>query len=329
MTAQPASSQPALSQTQPSRICLPDTRTPQRVVYFGTPQIAVPPLEALCAAGHDVVLVVTRPPKRRGRRQAPTPSPVEDAATKQGLLVSYDLDAALDVSADIAVVVAYGELIPLSALQKRRTVNLHFSLLPRWRGAAPVERAILAGDTETGVCLMEVVPQLDAGAIHRQRSTEINAVESADDLRARLCDLGTDLLLEALRDGFDNPIPQTGEVTWADKITSGELRIDWTASAEHVLRLVRVGGAWTMFRGRRLKVLAAEIVAAETFAVEGRAAGSVTVAVVSTGGSAEVRVETGCGTLRLLSVQSEGRSVTPALNWVNGARLVVGERFDS
>jgi len=312
----------------------------RRVIYFGTPTVAAEPLEALCAAGHQVVLVVTRPPKRRGRRQAPTPSPVHEAAAELGLEVSHDIQDALGVTADVAVVVAYGEMIPEVVLQQRRSVNLHFSLLPRWRGAAPVERAILAGDTETGVCLMEVAPELDSGAIYRQCFTAIGPTETAEDLRARLCDLGIEMLLEALRDGFGDPEPQSGQVTWANKISSVEMCIDWNASAEHVMRLVRVGGAWTTFRGRRLNVLAAQLARAGNAEAgsDGSGedsmeltesvarAGSVTL-VKQQGRRFEVLVETGCGILRLLRVQSEGRSATSAQDWANGARLVVGDCF--
>ena len=201
-----------------------------RLVYFGTPAVAVPPLRALCRAGHDVALVVTRPPKRRGRRQEPTLSPVAAAAADLGLAVTSDLGDALEVDADLGVVVAYGEHIPDEVLECRRTVNLHFSRLPRWRGAAPVERAILAGDTETGVCLMDVASEIDAGAVYRRASTAIGPHETADELRSRLCELGIGLLLDALRDGFGDPEPQSGEMTWADKITSPDLRIDWSAA---------------------------------------------------------------------------------------------------
>ena len=189
------------------------TATPQgrwRVVYFGTPEVAVPPLQALCRAGHSVALVVTRPPKRRGRRQAPTPSPVEDAAADLGLEVTYDLEDAVGVEADLGVVVAYGEFIPEDVLEPRPTVNLHFSTLPRWRGAAPVERAIMAGDSDAGVCLMDVAPEIDTGAVYRRVSTEIGPHETADELRTRLCELGVGLLLGALAEGFGEPVPQTG-----------------------------------------------------------------------------------------------------------------------
>ncbi len=329
------------------------TATPQgrrRVVYFGTPEVAVPPLQALCRAGHSVALVVTRPPKRRGRRQAPTPSPVEEAAADLGLEVTYDLEDAVGVEADLGVVVAYGEFIPEDVLEPRPTVNLHFSTLPRWRGAAPVERAIMAGDADAGVCLMDVASEIDTGAVYRRASTEIGPHETADELRTRLCELGVGLLLGALAEGFGEPVPQTGEMTWADKISPEDLRIDWSAPAEHVLRLVRVGGAWTTLGNRRLKILEAEPAAGaagsgaadsvadgvgESAAGESgtddagdsEAAGTIWQVLGSDDRSA-VQVATGRGALTLVTVQSEGRLAVPARDWANGARIVGGERFD-
>lgn len=321
-----------------------------RVVYFGTPEVAVPPLRALCRAGCDVALVVTRPPKRRGRRQDPTPSPVAVAAAELGLAVTDDLDEALQVEADLGVVVAYGEHIPDAVLECRRTVNLHFSLLPRWRGAAPVERAILAGDAEAGVCLMDVASEIDTGAVYRRASTAIGPHESADELRARLRELGIDLLLGALSEGFGDPVPQTGEMTWADKISPSELRIDWSAPAENILRLVRVGGAWTTFRGRRLKVLEARLATDAEAGAHGpsgataraadqgasgamaEAAGRSASGVISLrsgpGRGSAVEVAAGRGALELVTVQSEGRAPASARDWCNGARLAGGERFD-
>ena len=297
---------------------------PARVVYFGTPDVAVPPLQALYRAGHDVALVVTRPPRRRGRRQAPTPSPVAAAAADLGLPVTFDLSDARHVEADLGVVVAYGEHIPDEVLERRRTVNLHFSLLPRWRGAAPVERAILAGDAETGVCLMDVASELDTGAVYRRSSTPIEPHESATELRARLCELGIELLLDALSEGFGDPVPQSGEMTWADKISPSELRIDWSAPAEHVLRLVRVGGAWTTYQDRRLKVLEARLAAGTG---QPGAAGSISLVPRSDDGPA-VMVATGSGAVELLTLQSEGRAAAPARDWVNGARIAGGERLE-
>ena len=295
-----------------------------RVVYFGTPEVAVAPLQALCRAGHEVALVVTRPPKRRGRRQAPTPSPVAQAAAELGLKVTCDLEEAAQIEADLGVVVAYGEHIPDEVLEQRRTVNLHFSRLPRWRGAAPVERAILAGDAVAGVCLMDVASEIDVGAVYRRASTRIGPHETAEELRARLCELGIGLLLDALAGGFGEPVPQTGEMTWADKISTAELRIDWSAPAEHVLRLVRVGGAWTTYRGRRLKVVDASLVAGSG---PPGAPGTISLG-PRPGASPAVEVATGGGAVQLVTVQSEGRAAAGARDWSNGARIVGGERFD-
>ena len=292
-----------------------------RVVYFGTPEVAVAPLQALCRAGQDVALVVTRPPKRRGRRQAPTPSPVEHAAADLGLEITCDVEDAVDVEADLGVVVAYGEYIPEEVFERRRTVNLHFSQLPRWRGAAPVERAILAGDTETGVCLIDIAPEIDTGAVYRRASTGIAPHETADELRARLCELGIGLLLDALAAGFGDPVPQSGEMTWADKIEPAELRVDWSEPAEHVLRLVRVGGAWTTYGGRRLKVLEARLSAGSGLP------GTISL-VPRSGGSAAVEIATGHDALELVTVQAEGRAAAGARDWANGARLAGGEQFD-
>ncbi len=156
------------------------------------------PLRALHAAGHDVALVISRRDARRSRRGHDAPSPVKAAAIELGLPVSDDLDDALGVGADLGVVAAYGRIIPAAILAELPMVNIHYSLLPRWRGAAPVERAILAGDAETGVCLMAVEEGLDTGGVFARRVVPIGPHESADDLRARLVDASTDVLLGAL-----------------------------------------------------------------------------------------------------------------------------------
>lgn len=323
----------------------------RRIVYFGTPEVAVAPLEALWRAGHDIALVVTGSPKRRGRRQPPTPTPVAAAAADLGLPTTFDLSDAEEIDADLGVVVAYGELIADAVLERRRTVNLHFSMLPRWRGAAPVERAILAGDTESGVCLMEVASEIDTGGVYRRASTSIGAQESADELRARLCELGIELLLGAVTEGFGTPSPQSGAVTWADKISSADLRIDWATPADRILRIVRVGGAWTTFRGRRLKVLEARPhvdgpsnsvpdvggpdggegtdVFSGPRAAGGELAAPGTISVrASRDGPDAVLVATATDALQLVTVQVEGRGATAAQDWRNGARIASGERFD-
>jgi methionyl-tRNA formyltransferase len=231
-----------------------------RLAFLGTPETAVPPLQALVDDGHDIALVVTRPERRRGRGADPSPSPVHVAAVALGIDVSHTVDDVLGVEAELGVVVAFGELIKPHVLAQVPMVNLHFSRLPRWRGAAPVERAILAGDDVTGVCVMEVAEGLDTGDVYACVDVPIGARETAAGLRRRLVTAGTALLVDQLRDGLGRPTPQVGEPTYAAKITPEELRIDWTKPAIELDRLVRVGGAWTTWRGKRIKIIEADIV---------------------------------------------------------------------
>lgn len=226
------------------------------LVYLGTPEVAAVPLRALVTAGHSVRLVVTGPPRRRGRRASLSPSPVESAARELDLPVAYDLDSLQGVGAELGVVVAFGRLIPASILEGLPMVNLHFSDLPRWRGAAPVERAILAGDTSTAVCLMQLEEGLDTGPVHARTRVEVGEL-TADHLTMSLGEAGAALLVECLAAGLGAPEPQSGEATYADKITRDDLRIDWTADPVIGLRQVRVGGAWTTWRGAVVKIIEA------------------------------------------------------------------------
>ena len=222
--------------------------------------MAVPPLRALVAAGHDVVLVVTRADRRRGRGSATSPSPVKAAALELGLPVTARRSTTCStVDADLGVVVAYGRIIKPHVLAALPMVNVHFSLLPRWRGAAPVERALLAGDDVTGVCIMGVEEGLDTGRRLRPRARCRSARRRPPPSCAReLVDVGTALLVEVLAAPLPEPEPQSGEVTYAEKISPDELRLDWDRPAAELDRWIRLGGAWTTFRGRRLKVHAAE-----------------------------------------------------------------------
>jgi methionyl-tRNA formyltransferase len=261
--------------------------------------------------GFDVALVVTRADKRRGRGSALSPSPVKAAAEALGLAVSHEVDDVLASGADLGVVVAFGQLIKAHVLEAVPMVNLHFSLLPRWRGAAPVERALLAGDDETGVCLMQVEEALDAGPIFGCERVAITARTTAEGLRADLTRRGTDLLVRHLTEGLADPVVQAGEATYATKLDRAELAIDWARPADELDRLVRIGGAHTTFRGRALKVLAAE--PAEGDLPPGALDGD--------------RVGTGRGALVLHTVQPEGKAPLPAADWRNGARLQPGERL--
>jgi methionyl-tRNA formyltransferase len=266
-----------------------------RLAYLGTPAMAVPPLRALVAAGHDVALVVSRPDAKRGRGGAVTPSPVKAAALELGLPVTDVVDdvLALTPPAELGVVVAFGRIIKPHVLAGLPMVNLHFSLLPRWRGAAPVERALLAGDASTGVAVMAVEEGLDTGGIHREAVLEIGPDETADSLRVRLVDAGTALLLDALAEGLGAARPQEGEPTYAEKVRPEELEIDWSRSGEEIHRLVRLGGAWTTHQGKRLKVWASALA--------------------------------DDGTLELLEVQPEGKGRMAFRDWANGARWQPGD----
>jgi len=231
-----------------------------KLVYLGTPEMAVPPLEALVEAGHEVVLVVTGTDKRRGRGSGLSPTPVKAAAERLGIPVSHTVDDVLDVDAELGVVVAYGRIIRPHVLAELPMVNLHFSLLPRWRGAAPVERALLAGDDVTGVCVMRVEETLDTGGVYASVEVPIEPDVDADQLRALLVDVGSRLLVDTLEDGLTEPEDQAGTPVYAAKIDPDELRIDWRRSCEEIHRLIRVGGAWTTFRGERFKIHAADLV---------------------------------------------------------------------
>ena len=286
-----------------------------RIAFLGSPSASVPFLLALHGAGYEMPLVVTRPDRRRGRGAAAEPTPVGRAAAELGLTVTDRLDETASAGPDLAVAVAYGGIVPARLLDRLAFVNVHFSLLPRWRGPAPVERAILAGDAETGVCLMGLVPEVDAGPVHRRASTPIGPDETADELRDRLVALGVELLMKALADGFGPPDPQSGEATHAAKIEPAELRIDWTAPAEAVHRVIRVGGAWTTVRGRRLKIGAARPLAATAGLGP---PGTVSGTAVATGDG---------GGIELVTVQPEGRRALNAADWLNGARLAPGERL--
>jgi methionyl-tRNA formyltransferase len=271
-----------------------------RLAFLGTPDAAVPTLRALVDDGHDVVVAITQPDRKRGRGSALVASPVKQAAIELGIPVAHQVDAVLDTDAELGVVVAFGKLIKPHVLDRLPMVNVHFSLLPRWRGAAPVERAILAGDSLTGVCLMALDEGLDTGPVYSTHATPIGPEEMADELRDRLVGIGTTALVEALRTGLGEPVAQEGEPTYAAKIEPEELRIDWAQPADVVLRLVRLGRAWTMFRDKRLRILRATL--------DPAGAGFV-----------------GPNGLVITEVQPEGKGRMAAAAWANGARPQPGE----
>jgi methionyl-tRNA formyltransferase len=230
---------------------------------------------------------------------------VKAAALELGLPVTDRVDDVIDADVDLGVVVAFGRLIKPHVLAEVPMVNLHFSQLPRWRGAAPVERAILAGDERTGVDLMVVEEGLDTGGIYRRAELDIGPDETLDELRARLVDAGTALLVDALSHGLGDPAPQEGEPVYAAKIEPHELEIDWTEPAVHIHRQVRLGGAWTTRDGHRLKVWRTAVPPA---------------------GDGPT-VDAGDGPVELVEVQPEGKPRMPAAAWANGARWHPDDRL--
>lgn len=307
-----------------------------RLVFAGTPQTAVPTLQALLdAPRHEVVAVVTRPDRPAGRGRHVVESAVKQAAVQAGLPVLQPerpgagpfLDELRALRVDCCPVVAYGALVPPTALEIPRHgwVNLHFSLLPAWRGAAPVQHALLAGDTVTGASTFKLEAGLDTGPVFGVVTTEIGVEETAGELLDRLAIVGAGLMVATL-DGIEGgtlvarPQPTDG-ITLAPKLTVDDARIDWTAPALRVHRLVRActpaPGAWTTFRDRRVKVGRVRLVDGASDLGPGQLA-------VSRDG---VDVGTGGGAVRLVQVQPEGRGDMPASDWARGLRLHEHDRF--
>jgi len=288
-----------------------------RLAYLGTPELSVRPLRALLDAGHDVELVVSGPDRRRGRGSRTSPSPLKAAALEFGLATTSelaDLVASERRPPELGVVVAFGRLIPPAVLSVVPMINLHFSLLPRWRGAAPVERAILAGDATTGVCVMEVEEGLDTGAVYARTELDIGPTEHLDALRDRLVAAGSELLVEVLAvgvAGLPTPVPQAGEPTYAKKLDPAELELHWERPSTEVLAVVRLDRAHTTVEGRRLRVLAASATSRTDPSVRGLAPGTL---------SADT-VITGDGTIRLDIVQPEGGRPMAARDWRRGSHL--------
>jgi methionyl-tRNA formyltransferase len=305
-----------------------------RVVFAGTPDFAVPALRALVEAGHDLVLVLTQPDRPAGRGLAPAFSAVKRAADALRLPLFQPLtlrDAAardrLQVTQpDVMVVAAYGLILPQAVLDipLRGALNIHASLLPRWRGAAPIQRAILAGDQISGVCIMQMDAGLDTGPILLRAETPIGATETAGTLQDRLADLGALLLLDALKaleQGTISPTAQSAEgATYAPKITKSEARIDWTRPAREVERQVRAfnpfPGAVARIRDIELKVWRAAL------RDESGPAGTILRA-----GADEIMVACGTRSLALTELQRAGGKRLDAGALLRGFPLSAGERF--
>ncbi len=280
-----------------------------RLAFLGTPRAAVPTLEALLDVGHDVALVVTRPDRRRSRGGPPEPSAVKRRALERGLRVTSRLEDVLDAGVERGVVVAYGALVPPAVLAAVPMLNVHFSLLPRWRGAAPVERAILAGDALSGVTIITLEETLDTGPVHASASLEVDDKDAAT-LTDELAALGARLLVGVLADpaALEGAHSQEGEATYARKITKGERALDPSATAARAGRVVRLGGAHLECDGRRLIVervapSAARVAAGTVALVEGR-----------------VVLGVADGALELVAVRPAGRGSMAAAAWWRGRR---------
>jgi len=281
-----------------------------RLAFLGTPEAAVASLRALVEAGHDVAIVITRPDRRRGRGAQLSSSPVKVAALELGLTVGHSLGELEQVQVERGVVVAYGAMIPSALLVKVPMLNVHFSLLPRWRGAAPVERAILAGDEVTGVSVMSLEAALDTGPVHAERQTNVDA-KTASELTSELAILGAELLVEVLADEelLAHPVAQAGEPTYAEKLAAETFHLLSSMPVSQLERTVRLDRAFTLINGRRVKVLTAHAVALAG------APGSI---VEIQGGVALVTFD---GALALERVQPEGSRPMNARDWWSGARL--------
>jgi len=303
-------------------------RTPLRLVFMGTPDFAVPALEALIGAGHEIACVYSQPPRRAGRGQKERLSPVHafaaehriDARTPVSLRDDNEREAFGALGVDAAVVVAYGLILPQAILDAPRLgcLNIHASLLPRWRGAAPIQRAILGGDSQTGVTIMQMDAGLDTGDMLLSRTVPITDKTTASDLHDSLASLGAALIVETL-DGLNGGTleataqRETG-ATYARKLSREEGKLDWTRPAAYLARTVRAfspwPGAWFEHDGARIKVLEAH----------------------ETGGSAEpgtaldgqLTIACGEGALRLVTVQRSGKGAVDAASFLRGYALPAG-----
>jgi methionyl-tRNA formyltransferase len=299
-----------------------------RLAFMGTPDFAVPVLTALIDAGHRIVCVYSRPPRPAGRGKALRPSPVQAAAAALGLAVaapeSFRDPAVLArfaaLNLDAAVVVAYGQMLPRKALEVPRLgcLNLHASLLPRWRGAAPIQRAIMAGDPETGVCVMRMEAGLDTGPVLARKATPIGPEDTAGTLHDRLAAIGAALMVETLAAGTVSatPQPETG-VTYAAKIDKAETRVDWTRDAAeldaHIRGLSPYPGAWCRISGERVKLLLAR---------PEDGAGSAGEALDD-----HLLVACGAGALRLVTLQRAGKGPMDAATFLRGYPVARGARL--
>ena len=282
-----------------------------RLAFLGTPEAAVPSLRALVGAGHDVALVITRPDRKRGRGGRLTPSPVKACAQELGLTVGHRLSDLEDIAVERGVVVAYGRLIPAELLERIPMLNVHFSLLPRWRGAAPVERSILAGDEETGVSIMTLDADLDTGPVHLEARVAIEE-KSLSVLLGELATVGAKALVEVLAtpELLAHPHAQVGDATYAAKLSKEDFHLAPSDSAAQLLRVIRLGQAFVLVEGRRLLIESASVSGGEDVA-----SGSMTLR------NARVLLGSSNGAIVLDHVRPESSKSMSALAWWVGARF--------
>ncbi|MFF5717246.1 methionyl-tRNA formyltransferase [Streptomyces buecherae] len=309
-----------------------------RLVFAGTPEVAVPALDALLASDrHEVVAVVTRPDAPAGRGRRLVASPVAQRAEEAGIEVLKPvkprdedfLTRLREIAPDCCPVVAYGALLPKVALDipARGWVNLHFSLLPAWRGAAPVQHAVLAGDEMTGASTFLIEQGLDSGPVYGVLTEQVRPTDTSGDLLTRLAFAGAGLLaatMDGIEDGTLRPVPQPAEgVSLAPKIEVEDARIDWATPALRVDRVVRgcapAPGAWTVFRGERLKVKSVRLVTDLTDLAPGEIAATKNAVFAGTGSHA----------VELQWVQPQGKKPMAGADWARGVRITAGERFEA
>lgn len=312
-----------------------------RVLFWGTPEFALPALEAVERAGHDVAAVVTRPDRPRGRGRKTAPSPVRRYAESRGhrvLTPGSPRDGAFvevvrRIAPDISAVVAYGHILSRDLLDAPRlgSINVHASLLPSLRGAAPVTWAIARGHAVTGVTVMRMVEAMDAGPILARSRIPIGGSDTAAHLSPRLAELGATLLAETLARLEDGPVEELEQdhaaATYAPKVSRATARIDWKRDAHSVARLMRgmdaVPGAWSVLKGRPVKLFAPEAVEGDESG-GGRQPGRI----VSADPRGGLLVEAGSGVVRIGEVQPSGRRRMEAAAWVRGRGPAAGDRFE-
>ncbi|MEP3632114.1 MAG: methionyl-tRNA formyltransferase [Shimia thalassica] len=300
-----------------------------KVVFMGTPDFSVPVLDALIKAGHEIVAVYCQPPRPAGRGKKERPTPVHARALELGLEVRHPVslksedeqDSMRALGADVGVVVAYGLILPQAILDapQKGCLNIHASLLPRWRGAAPIHRAIMAGDAESGVCIMQMDAGLDTGPVLLEEKTPILAQDTTADLHDRLAGIGADAIVNALGQLDDlTPVPQPElGVTYANKIDKSEAKVDWTAPATEVDRKIRglspFPGAWCEVDGQRVKLLASRL-------AEGQGtAGEIL--------DDALTVACGDGAVQLLRLQRAGKGAQDADVFLRGFPVSQGQQL--